>query len=414
MMVVDFTTESMVGINPQAVVRPGARRLNSKIPRCLARYNAKLEELLERHRITEKVVKAHLAANTPDELQATLNAIDSLATDCMLHAEKKCRKFRNGTIPFSPEASIWIKRMQFYRTLLRFQSGKGSNRGNLKRAARRCKQVSCPFSLTVEEISGRLQECKRQCKYFQIHGQRYQTQHLNRRLDAAREKEDEDAERRILQIIRREKERNFLRRLNWALGKRRGASISTVQVQDEDGNVRELTTKDEVEEGIWSYVHHDRYHLAEEAPICQGKLRGSSDTAPTHSQHARFSPGPFNLAQIFTLPPGASARLLQTSAVSSLQIQWTTSSQEKSGNKNGRARKKKHPPPCQNCISGITSLALTLTKSRTSTLSKHRWRLFMALHLGGGLGGFVSCWKKSSATKTPCHSSNGSRLQRGE
>jgi hypothetical protein len=38
----------------------------------------------------------------------------------------------------------------------------------------------------------------------------------------------------------------------------------------------------------------------------------------------------------------------------------------------------------------------------------------MALHLGGGLGGFVSCWKKSSATKTPCHSSNGSRLQRGE
>jgi hypothetical protein len=69
MMVVDFTTESMVGINPQAVVRPGARRLNSKIPRCLARYNAKLEELLERHRITEKVVKAHLAANTPDELQ---------------------------------------------------------------------------------------------------------------------------------------------------------------------------------------------------------------------------------------------------------------------------------------------------------------------------------------------------------
>lgn len=156
----------------------------------------------------------------------------------MLHIKKICRKFRNRTIPFSPEASIWIKRSQFYLTLLRFNTGEGSNQGNLKRAARRCK-VSHPFSLTIEEISQRLQECKRQCKHFQVHGRKYRTQHLNRRLKAAREKQDEEAERRILQIIQQEKERNFWRHLNWPLGKRRGASVSTVQVQDEDGNVIE-------------------------------------------------------------------------------------------------------------------------------------------------------------------------------
>lgn len=36
----------------------------------------------------------------------------------------------------------------------------------------------------------------------------------------------------------------------------------------------ELTTQEEVEEAIWSEVHQSRYHLAEEAPICQGALRG--------------------------------------------------------------------------------------------------------------------------------------------
>ena len=173
--------------------------------------------------------------------------------------------------PILPEASIWIERSQFYRSLLCFMSGKGSNCGNLKRTARRCK-ISHPFSLTIDEIRQRLKECKRQCKHFQIHGQKYRTQHLHRRLDAAREKEDEEAEHRILQIIRREKERNFWRRLNWSLGKRRGASVSSVQVQDEDGDVRELSKKEEVEESIWSHVHHDRYHLAEEAPICKGRL----------------------------------------------------------------------------------------------------------------------------------------------
>jgi hypothetical protein len=38
--------------------------------------------LLDRHRLPKKVVKAHLSANAPEELQAILNAIDSLATDC--------------------------------------------------------------------------------------------------------------------------------------------------------------------------------------------------------------------------------------------------------------------------------------------------------------------------------------------
>jgi hypothetical protein len=46
MIVLDIVAESMVGHAPQAIVRPGARRLNSKHPESLKNYNRVMEELL--------------------------------------------------------------------------------------------------------------------------------------------------------------------------------------------------------------------------------------------------------------------------------------------------------------------------------------------------------------------------------
>jgi hypothetical protein len=74
--------------------------------------------------------------------------------------------------------------------------------------------------------------------------------------------------------MRREKDRAFWRRLNWSLGKRRGSSVSSVQMKDDDGETITYSTQEEVQNVIWSEVHQSRYHMAEEAPICQGRLRG--------------------------------------------------------------------------------------------------------------------------------------------
>jgi hypothetical protein len=274
MIVVDFTTVSLVGEDPQVIVRPGARRLNSKCPVSLRNYNRVLEELLSKHQLTEKMVAAHAKRDQdPKKFKDVMNKVDQQSKEFMTHAEKKCRKLKCGKIPFSPEAAEWIKRCQFYRTLLRALSGKKCNRGNFKRLARRL-NISNPLSLPVEEVVMRLRECKQQCKYFQIHGQKYRRKFLNKRLEAAREKQDVEAEQRILQIIARERDRAFWRRLNYSLGKQRGTSVSSVQVKTPEGDTVELKTQEEVQNAIWKEVHQSRYHLAEEAPICKGKLRG--------------------------------------------------------------------------------------------------------------------------------------------
>lgn len=271
--ILDISTRSIVGLHPQPVKRPSARRLNTKIPNCSDTYISILENQLLQHKIIPKLdtLRRHPLPNT--QLQATLDSIDQTVSQLMLHAEKSCRKLRSGRIPFSPEASLWIKRTLCYRSLLRYWAGKIRNKGNLKRQALRCR-IDNPFSLSIQTLADRLTECKQRCKHFARYGHRHRRAHLTHRLHAARDNQDENAERRILQIIKGEKERAFWRRLNWALGKHRGCSVRAIQVENQDGSISEYNTQSEVQHMIWDKIHRERYHLAEEAPICQGYLRG--------------------------------------------------------------------------------------------------------------------------------------------
>ena len=130
-----------------------------------------------------------------------------------------------------------------------------------------------PFRLTVPEIYKKLEESKEKCNYFLKHGKRHRRKHLHRRLRAARDREDEAAEQQILQIIQREKDKQFWRRLKYALGKVKGGSVSEVHIHHE-GQTIAIKDRDKLHSAIFAEVHKKRFHLAEEAPICQGQLRG--------------------------------------------------------------------------------------------------------------------------------------------
>ena len=162
----------------------------------------------------------------------------------MKHAEKKCCQLKLGRIPFSPEASSWIRQCQVYWSLLRWHARKIRNWGNLKRTAWQC-QINTPFQLSVEDIKLHLMICKKRCNYFCKHGKCHQQQHLNHCLKAAQEWENKAAERQILALIKREKDRAFWCQLNFALGKHIcGRSIWAVQVEDGDDGVLDFDTEE--------------------------------------------------------------------------------------------------------------------------------------------------------------------------
>ncbi len=99
----------------------------------------------------------------------------------------------------------------------------------------------------------------------------------------ARQAGKEDVATKILAIIKREQNRDFWRQINHTCGKARGGSITSVQVEGPNNSVNEHVTKLEVEDAIWTNIHHKQFYLAEEAPICHGQLRealGSNAVSP--------------------------------------------------------------------------------------------------------------------------------------
>jgi hypothetical protein len=101
-----------------------------------------------------------------------VNKIDKESNDYMRRAEKKCRKIKNGCIPFSPEGSIWIRRRQVYESLLWQLQHKIRNWSNLRRTAQRC-GIQRPFCLKKAELKERLKVCEEKCKYYERHGQQH-------------------------------------------------------------------------------------------------------------------------------------------------------------------------------------------------------------------------------------------------
>ena len=183
------------------------------MPRVAADYARILEEKVLSHRLIERMCKANCKSISKESAIRRLNKLDEELRQYMRYAEKKCCRIKSGHIPFSLEASLWIRRTQVYRSLLKYHAGQIKNRGNLKRAARQC-QIMDAMSLPIEGNFLRLKVCVDQCDHFRKNDKYYQHKHLYRRLEIAKERENEEAERQILSIIQQEKDKSFWCRLN--------------------------------------------------------------------------------------------------------------------------------------------------------------------------------------------------------
>jgi hypothetical protein len=88
----------------------------------------------------------------------------------------------------------------------------------------------------------------------------------------AKERDDKEAEKQIIAIIQREKDKSFWRCINYVLGKHRSGPCFKVQVPQEDGGVIEHMSQDDHQNAIWTNIHRKHFYLVEEAPLCSGNL----------------------------------------------------------------------------------------------------------------------------------------------
>jgi hypothetical protein len=104
---VDVTIASTLGVNLPPVKKVAARRLKLQDPRIVNRYNKHLKQFFQKSSLFDKAASLQARITHPlkeAEVQE-YEHLDKLRIEGMQHAEKKCRKFKMGGVPWTPELS---------------------------------------------------------------------------------------------------------------------------------------------------------------------------------------------------------------------------------------------------------------------------------------------------------------------
>jgi hypothetical protein len=109
LFVIDFATTTLVGSVLHTIVHPALCRLNTKINGCAQWYKEMLQRNILCHCLLERLVTAAFSSRSKEEVSKKLNKLDQEGEAYMKHVKKKCRWLKSGRIPFSPEASLWIR-----------------------------------------------------------------------------------------------------------------------------------------------------------------------------------------------------------------------------------------------------------------------------------------------------------------
>ncbi len=129
----DFNAHTVLGTDYPKTVRPQGRALRCGVERTVKLYNRVLTKLLIRHRSFEKLefLQTNHHLMSADAFQTLFNRWDREVTQLMLALEKRCNKFCDRSIEFSPITGIWIRCLQAYRWIQQFHENKVAHGGNL-------------------------------------------------------------------------------------------------------------------------------------------------------------------------------------------------------------------------------------------------------------------------------------------
>jgi hypothetical protein len=92
LFIVDIVSLSLIGDNPPRILRPTARRLNTRLPKVAERYATLYESNVIKHQLIERLAEAHRVGIDDVEVKRIIEKVDYDAGQYMAHAEKSAGK----------------------------------------------------------------------------------------------------------------------------------------------------------------------------------------------------------------------------------------------------------------------------------------------------------------------------------
>jgi hypothetical protein len=275
------------GISLQHLPIKVSKRLILQDPRVVSKYTAEVQRQLESHQFLERLQKIQNAftAGNEEEAIALYDEADTIRTDAILTADKKCRKLRMSHIPFSPTMLEHWKKILAWRLLIRKLEGK---KVNSKYLARQLKKAGIKqyHHWSLSEARENLSMTITNYRFEKRNALEYRETWLEGVASARAETGNLSAAQEMRNLLLREKQRSDARQIKYAISSQERRGLHSIEIQNSDGQWQELSAKSDIEEALFRELAA-RFNQASSTPFAvepllssvgrYGELQGAQD-----------------------------------------------------------------------------------------------------------------------------------------
>ncbi len=274
---IELQVDAMLGYSLSDLSHPRIRRLKSKDPRVVKKYQNLLHEFCLQHKIYQKTRALLKQVTYPlsEELQAEFAKLDNQRCNGMRMAEKKCRNLHTGKYAWSPEFETSRKLVSFWTLMKKRAEKEYVHAQRLVRLLDKLNFTVATFDKSVEECTRHLDEAWTRYKEAKENAGPNRVKYLEELAKALADSDDEvKIAKRLKALMHCEEQRRVAKVIKYTTNRLFNSGTTKVLLVDKDGKaIREVVTKEELEEVIIA-ENERKYHRTEKyCPLLLGKLR---------------------------------------------------------------------------------------------------------------------------------------------
>ena len=246
------------------------RRLKNEDPRVVQKFNSTYQQLLIKHQLPVALSNlSHSIHHTLTPLQQQeYERLDKIRVQCLLAAEKKCRKLKTGAIEFSPTIQHQRNLIRFWKLLFKRRTGHKIDTKYLSRWERKL-NLNHTFNTPIANIRTNIKNATIEYKRLKKEHSTLRDEWISQLAAARAEAGSKDSATELSNLRQKERIRMAHRQIRWCL--------------HHDSTTGPITEVTEVINDVTLH-HHDQSNV--ENAILKAnnnKFRQTNDTPPMTS-----------------------------------------------------------------------------------------------------------------------------------
>ena len=269
---IDVTMSNLCGNNMAPVLHPQARRLKCNDPVTQTTWTKLYMTKLQERDAVQRVyrLQEQLIRPMTEDLIKEYEKIRRIRTDACKYADKKCRKFRMGGVPYSIELTEARTKIEMWKTIISWKLGR---RINIKYLRRLEKKAGLQGSRNTNLREAKIALAQSFTDYWDVKRQadELRVTFLQKKAKELAKDKKLEVNNVYLQMIMREKQRKSARKIKYVLNTVLGGGVTKISLLNRQGDWEEITDKEKIEKGC-ATENASKYRQTESTPCMQGQL----------------------------------------------------------------------------------------------------------------------------------------------